>query len=251
MDPTAAPWRVLEDPVAGGPEPSPSREPSTSKSVPRSALLAGGASVALAVAAFALAFGTGSSGVVQLDGGVPIGASGSANPSSDPFARAGGSGGRELVVEIVGAVDHPGVFRLPPASRVGDLVAAAGGYGPRVDTDRAGRELNLAAPLHDGDQVRVPSRDDASKPAPTGKTGGSTGSSTGGSAAAPARGARVDLNRATAAELEALPGIGPVTAAKILTARDEQPFATTQDLRTRKLVGQKTFDHLKDLVMVP
>ena len=251
MDPTAVPWRVLEDPVAGGPEPSPSREPSTSKSLPRSALFAGGASVALALAAFALAFGTSSSGIVELDGGAPIGASGSASASSDPFAGAGGGGSRELVVEIVGAVDHPGVFRLPPASRIGDLVAAAGGYGPRVDTARAERELNLAAPLHDGDQVRVPSRDDAAKLAPTGKTGGSTGSSSGGGAAAPAGGAPVDLNRATAAELDALPGIGPVTAARILAARDEQPFATTQDLRTRKLVGQKTFDHLKDLVMVP
>ena len=243
---------MLEDPVAGGPEPSPSREPSTSKSLPRSALFAGGASVVLALAAFALAFGTSSSGIVELDGGAPIGASGSASASSDPFAGAGGGGSRELVVEIVGAVDHPGVFRLPPASRIGDLVAAAGGYGPRVDTARAERELNLAAPLHDGDQVRVPSRDDAAKPAPTGgSTGGSSGGSSGGSAAAPARGAPVDLNRATAAELEALPGIGPVTAAKILAARDEQPFATTQDLRTRKLVGQKTFDQLKDLVMVP
>lgn len=251
MDPTAVPWRVLEDPVAGGPEPSPSREPSTSKSLPRSALFAGGASVALALAAFALAFGTSSSGTVELDGGALIGASRSAGASSDPFAGAGSGGSRELVVEIVGAVDHPGVFRLPPASRIGDLVAAAGGYGPRVDTARAERELNLAAPLHDGDQVRVPSRDDAAKLAPTGKTGGSTGSSSGGGAAAPAGGAPVDLNRATAAELDALPGIGPVTAARILAARDEQPFATTQDLRTRKLVGQKTFDHLKDLVMVP
>ena len=247
MDPTVAPWRVLEDPVATGPGPSTSREPSTSKSVPRSTLLAGGASVALAVAAFALAFGTSPSGVVKLDGGVPFGTSGSAGASSNPFVGAAGSGGRELVVEIVGAVDHPGVFRLPAGSRIGDLIAAAGGYGPRVDTDRAGRELNLAAPLHDGDQVRVPSRDDARKPAPTGNAGASTG----GSVAASAGSARVDLNRATAAELEALPGIGPATAAKILAAREEQPFVTTQDLRTRKLVGQKTFERLKDRVMVP
>ena len=247
MDPTVAPWRVLEDPIATGPRPSPPGEATPSKSVPRSALLAGGASIALAVAAFALAFGTSPSGVVKLDGGVPFGTSGSAGASSNPFAGAGGIGGRELVVEIVGAVDHPGVFRLPAGSRIGDLIAAAGGYGPRLDTDRAGRELNLAAPLHDGDQVRVPSRDDARKPAPTGNAGASTG----GSVAASAGSARVDLNRATAAELEALPGIGPATAAKILAAREEQPFVTTQDLRTRKLVGQKTFERLKDRVMVP
>ena len=95
--------------------------------------------------------------------------------------------------------------------------------------------------------MRVPSRDDARKPAPTGNAGASTG----GAAAGPAGSARVDLNRATAAELEALPGIGPATSAKILAAREEQPFLTTQDLRTRKLVGQKTFERLRDLVMVP
>jgi competence protein ComEA len=196
--------------------------------------------------AFFLAFGSGGDGMVLIDGGAPLDPAGLVagdGAAVDPTAR---SGEPELVVEIVGAIDRPGVFRLPHGSRVGDLVAAAGGYGTRVDTDRASRDLNLAATLHDGDQVRVPSRDDREK-AGTVMAGGNLGST--GASAPDARGP-LDLNRATSPELEALPGIGPVTAGKILSSREEQPFGEVGDLRTRKLVGEKTFEKLKDLVTV-
>ena len=244
MEPSSTPWRVLEDPadtppVRGGPS---GGEPEHGR-LPRSAIITAGVAVVLAIGAFALAFGSGSGGTVAVDGGVPFDStSPGLGPSTDP-ERVSGTG-RLLVVEIVGAVERPGVFRLSADSRVGDLLAAAGGYGPRVDAERAGRELNLAAALKDGDQIRVPSRDDAAAPSLRPAGAGSRGGA-GSGAAAP-----IDLNRATEGELDTLPGIGPVTAAKIVASRAEQPFTAVDDLRTRKLVGEKTFASLKDLVTV-
>jgi competence protein ComEA len=248
VDPSAAPWRVLDDtPTPAGPASSAGQgEPGTAagrRALARSTLLVGAGAVGLALVAFVLAFGSGSAGSVAVEGGVAI-ASGRPGASATADTPGLANAERPLVVEVVGAVDRPGVYRLAAGSRVGDLVAAAGGYGPRVDANRAGRDLNLAALLHDGDQIRVPSRDDASTstgaPAPGGPAPSGGGPTT-----------PIDLSRASAAELDTLPGIGPATAAKIIASREKQAFATVADLQTRKLVGPKTFEKLKDLVAVP
>jgi competence protein ComEA len=241
VEPTATPWRVLEDAKdQPGSAQASGNQATTTLPLARSTLAIVGAAIAFAVLAFVLAFGSGADGTVVLDGGAALGSPVAAVEGVEVVAA---STQPDLIVEIVGAVVRPGVYRVPPDARIGDLVDVAGGYGARVDADRASRELNLAAMLHDGDQIRVPSRDDqpgtAGQPAPAAE-GPSSGDP----------GGAVDLNRATSAELEALPGIGPVTAGKILGARDEQPFAAVEELRTRKLVGEKTFEAIKDLVVV-
>jgi competence protein ComEA len=151
-----------------------------------------------------------------------------------------------LVVEVAGAVAHPGVYSLPQGSRAADVIAAAGGYAPDVDPRQVEAQLNLAAKLQDGQVVRVPRRDEGSAASGAAPAAGSA--SAGGSAAA--GGGLIDLNSATAEQLDTLPGIGPATAAKILASREQQPFASVDDLVTRKVVAAATLAKFRDRVTV-
>jgi competence protein ComEA len=166
---------------------------------------------------------------------------GSANPTPtalDPFASVeptapAGMGG-VLIVDVEGGVVSPGVHRLPAGSRIADALQAAGGYAESADLAAAAQALNLAAALVDGQQVYVP--------VVGALTDGSGGEGDVG---------LVNLNRATQSELEALPGIGPVTAEKIIAAREEQPFTTLDELVTRDVLTARQRDQIADLVTVP
>ena len=165
--------------------------------------------------------------------------------------QAGGSGGgdqrqQHVVVHVTGAVHDPGVVTLPAGTRVVDAVAAAGGL--MEDADES--SLNLARQLGDGEQLWVgrPGEEPPPglpSPADTGGGTGTTADGDGGQVVV------VDLNRATRAELEALPGVGPVTAGKILAWRDEHGgFSVAEELLEVSGIGERTLEQLRPYVTV-
>lgn len=167
----------------------------------------------------------------------------SAGPSTTPATTTSpGSGGQAaVVVHVVGAVHHHGVVRLPPGSRVGDAVDAAGGATRSADLDG----LNLARVLVDGEQIVVPREGEAPVPsvAPTG-----TGEA--GAAGPGVPGGLVDLSSADAAALDTLPGIGPVIAQRIVEYRAEHPFTSVDQLEDVPGIGPALMAKLADLVRV-
>lgn len=133
-----------------------------------------------------------------------------------------------IVVDVVGAVAHPGIYKLAGGSRVADALLAAGGMTGDADLTA----LNKAAPIRDGQRIYVP------RPGETVAATGTAGEAQ----------LRIDLNHATASELEALPGIGPTTAARIVRSRAGRPFGRVDELQTRGLVSARVFADIRDLI---
>lgn len=152
-----------------------------------------------------------------------------------PEASPGSTSAARVVVHVAGAVRRPGVYRFSDGSRIDDAIERAGGPVGDADLDA----VNLAAVLVDGEQVYVPSEGE-----PGG--GGSAATDSGEAPSGP-----VDLNRATEAELDVLPGVGPSTAAAIVRYREESgPFAAVEDLLDVPGIGPAKLAALADLVTV-
>ncbi len=134
-----------------------------------------------------------------------------------------------ITVHVSGAVASPGLVEVARSARVADVIAAAGG----TTADAAPGRVNLAAPVRDGEQIVVPSAT-APDEVPMAADG------------------RVRLNTADAAELEQIPGVGPVLAGRIITARDSVGgFATVEDLLDVAGIGEAKLAALRDHVVVP
>lgn len=166
----------------------------------------------------------------------------SATPTS-PAAGATEAGGAtpgtaaELIVDVVGRVRQPGIVTVPKGSRVFEAIEAAGGLKGQVDTTA----LNMARELADGEQILVGVDPVEVAAAPGAAPAGGT----------PVPGAKVNLNTATAEQLDTLPGVGPVTAQAILGWRETNGrFGSVDDLLDVKGIGEATLAELRDLVVV-
>jgi len=143
---------------------------------------------------------------------------------------------KEIKVYVTGAVARPGVYALMQGDRVEQALLAAGGVTDEADLER----INLSVRVKDEDHIHVPRR----APTPGGANIASEGPTS-------STNTKVNLNTASASELDKLPGIGPVTAARIIEHREKNgPLRSVEDLLELKLVNRSTYEKIKDLVTV-
>ncbi|WP_284752252.1 helix-hairpin-helix domain-containing protein [Arthrobacter sp. efr-133-R2A-120] len=155
------------------------------------------------------------------------------------------NGAQLLIVHVAGAVKNPGIVRVPAGARVFDAIAAAGGADPAAELD----SLNLAAVVEDSAKIHVPRIGEAAPSQLAGPVGG--GPTAGGTGAGTSAGGKVNLNTATAEELDTLPKVGPVLAKRIVEWRQQHgPFASVEDLDAVDGVGPKMMESLLPLVTV-
>ncbi len=136
---------------------------------------------------------------------------------------------QEIVVDVGGAVNLPGLYKLSGDARVANAISAAGG----LTNDADSKQVNLAAKINDGQKVYVPDKTQSSnvKTQNLGEVAGVTN--------------LININTATSAELDTLPGIGPVTADKIIASR---PYSSLNDLLSKKAVSSSVFEKIKDKI---
>lgn len=173
----------------------------------------------------------------------------SAGPASSGGATSGGdtAGSGQIVVDVDGAVAHPGLYKLPPDSRVQAALAAAGGLSPQADAHR----INRAAKLHDGQKLYVLSQGESTPPLAASSGQGCEGqactSAEGGVAGSDAEGqGLVNINTANAVQLTQLPGVGPAIAQKIIDYRTANgPFTSVDDLTKVPGIGAAKLAQIK------
>jgi competence protein ComEA len=158
------------------------------------------------------------------------------NPSGEAVTLRPPPTEKPIIVHITGAVPRPGVYALPQGARVQDAISASGGFLAEAEKS----QINLARLLEDGEKLDIPYIAGASPIIPTP-----------GATVVAATTELININIASQAELESLPGIGPSTARKIIEYREAHgPFLTIDDIIDVQGVGSGTFERIKDLITV-
>jgi competence protein ComEA len=139
-----------------------------------------------------------------------------------------------ILVDVEGAVVKPGVYKLPQESRIQDGLVAASGLSAKADRSYLAKNMNLAMKLTDGSKIYIPIVGEV--------VGGISAPSASSGVAVDAL---VNINTSSESQLDALPGVGPVTAQKIIAGR---PYNSVNDLLSKKVVGTKVFDQIKDKI---
>jgi competence protein ComEA len=196
--------------------------------------LSRGELAALSVVVLVTLAGVGLWYVRSLPRAVEVSSLGGGHPSPVAKARSSSASAVPIVVHVAGLVRRPGVYTFAEGDRVIDAIKEAGGAKPNADLTA----LNLAATLADGTQILVPRL-------------GSTSTTSSGVVTAPAGTSLINVNAASATELEELPGIGEVLAAAIVDYRtDNGPFATPDQLMDVSGIGPATLEEIRDLITV-
>lgn len=150
----------------------------------------------------------------------------------------------EIVVEVAGEIERPGVYRLAKDSRIDDLLIAAGGVSSDADRVWMEKSLNRAARLIDGQKIYIPAGAEQTLTASAknfwGGPGGGDNWGSGGTGL-------TNINSASQKELEALPGIGPVYAQNII---EQRPYSNIEELLTKGILKKSTYEKIKDLVTI-
>lgn len=167
----------------------------------------------------------------------------SANKGSDNIVfEANSSSGKPvevktILVDVEGAVVKPGVYKLPESSRIQDGLIAAGGLSAQADRDYIARNLNLAIKLTDGAKVFIPIIGQAVNGASVPNT----------SSEGVVVGTLININTSSESQLDSLPGVGPVTAQKIIAGRQ---YSSVDELLNKKIVGAKVFSQIREKITV-
>lgn len=139
-----------------------------------------------------------------------------------------------IKVDIAGAVVKPAVYELSKDKRIEDLIVEAGGFTDNVNKEYVSKDLNLSQKVSDGQKIYIPFNGETTIPAVMGTS--SSGKTV-----------KVNINTSTSIELDELPGVGPSTASKIVAGR---PYASIQELQTKKILGNATYEKLKELIEI-